>query len=178
MPKIIENLQEKITEEVKKQIKENGYSKVTIRSVAGALGIATGTVYNYFSSKEEMAASLMASQWISIYTAMKKTCEEQTHPETAIRVIYDGLMSYACDNTVLFMDPEAISSFGKMYFEKHSLLRRQIADLLEPSCQKAAVHYTDALTEFIAESILSFCRERRDIAEFIETLKPLFKQEG
>ena len=36
MPKIIENLENRLIEEAKKQIQEQGYGAVTIRSVANA----------------------------------------------------------------------------------------------------------------------------------------------
>ena len=51
MPKIIENIREKLLIEAKKQVMENGYSSMTIRSVATACGVGTGTVYNYFPSQ-------------------------------------------------------------------------------------------------------------------------------
>ena len=48
MPKLIEQLREKLLFEAKKQIYEQGYSKTTVRSVTAALGVGVGTVYNYF----------------------------------------------------------------------------------------------------------------------------------
>ena len=50
MPKIIENLKDRLIAEAEKQIEESGYGAVTIRSVAKACGVGVGTVYNYFSS--------------------------------------------------------------------------------------------------------------------------------
>ena len=50
MPKIIENIREKILEEAKCQVMESGYASMTIRSVANACGVGVGTVYNYFKS--------------------------------------------------------------------------------------------------------------------------------
>ena len=52
MPKIIENLDQRLKEEARRQIRESGYSAMTIRSVAAACGVGVGTVYNYYPSKE------------------------------------------------------------------------------------------------------------------------------
>ena len=46
MPKILENIREILLQEAKRQVFENGYSSLTIRSVASACGIGVGTVYN------------------------------------------------------------------------------------------------------------------------------------
>ena len=64
MPKIIENIREKLLEEAKRQVSESGYSSMTIRSVATACGVGTGTVYNYFPSKDMLVASFMLEDWM------------------------------------------------------------------------------------------------------------------
>ena len=64
MPKIIENIREKLLEEAKRQVMEQGYSAMTIRSVASACGVGVGTVYNYFSSKDMLVASFMLEDWM------------------------------------------------------------------------------------------------------------------
>ena len=50
MPKIIINLEKRLLEEARQQIERNGYSGMTMRSVAQGCGIGVGTVYNYFAS--------------------------------------------------------------------------------------------------------------------------------
>ena len=60
MPKIIDGLQMQILKEAKPQAFKNGYSKMTIRSVAKACDIAVGTIYNYYPSKEFLMASFPA----------------------------------------------------------------------------------------------------------------------
>ena len=63
MPKIIENARDEIIAEAKRQLFENGYAKTTIRSVAGAIGIGMGTIYNYFSSKDMLISSFILEDW-------------------------------------------------------------------------------------------------------------------
>ena len=59
MPKIIENLKERLLTEAKVQIDRDGYESVTIRSIAKGCGVGVGTVYNYFPSKEALIANLL-----------------------------------------------------------------------------------------------------------------------
>ena len=44
MPKIIENLPQRLTEEARRQIEQSGFSAMTIRSVAKGCGVGVGTV--------------------------------------------------------------------------------------------------------------------------------------
>ena len=71
MPKIIENVRQTLLEEAKRQIKENGYAKTTIRSVAGACNVGVGTVYNYFESKDMLIATFMLEDWMECLREMK-----------------------------------------------------------------------------------------------------------
>ena len=59
MPKIIENVRHQLLTEAKRQISERGYKSTTIRSVAAECGVAVGTVYNYFKSKDILIASFI-----------------------------------------------------------------------------------------------------------------------
>ena len=59
MPKIIENLKDRLIAEAEKQIAESGYGAVTIRSVAKACGVGVGTVYNYFPSSKEQTTEVV-----------------------------------------------------------------------------------------------------------------------
>ena len=56
MPKILENIREKAVAEAREELLGEGYRAMTIRRVAEQLGIGVGTLYNYFPSKEYLAA--------------------------------------------------------------------------------------------------------------------------
>lgn len=76
MPKIIENIREQLLNETRAQVEQQGYGRTTIRSVANACGIAVGTVYNYFPSKDIMIASYMAEDWEKCLQEMRTHCGE------------------------------------------------------------------------------------------------------
>jgi len=59
MPKRIENLRENILACAKKEMLAQGFDALNIRNVARGCGIAVGTVYNYFPSKDMLAAAVM-----------------------------------------------------------------------------------------------------------------------
>lgn len=49
----------------------DGIGAVSIRAIAGRAGIATGTVYNYFSNKDEILLALTEQYWIQTLAEMK-----------------------------------------------------------------------------------------------------------
>ena len=72
MPKIIDNVREELLKEAKRQVNEEGYAQTTIRSVAKGCGIAIGTVYNYFPSKDMLIATFMMEDWSIAFSSIKK----------------------------------------------------------------------------------------------------------
>ena len=48
----------------------DGIDAVNIRTIAQRAGIATGTMYNYFSSKEEILLALTEEYWIQTLPEM------------------------------------------------------------------------------------------------------------
>lgn len=63
MPKIIENLHERIVAETGILLQENGVEGVSIRAISQRLQIAPATIYNYFSSKEQILGAVMLKRW-------------------------------------------------------------------------------------------------------------------
>ncbi|HHU92132.1 MAG TPA: TetR/AcrR family transcriptional regulator, partial [Halanaerobiaceae bacterium] len=51
MPKIIDNIEQKIYENALSLFAAKGYNQVSMKNVAEASGIAVGTLYNYYSNK-------------------------------------------------------------------------------------------------------------------------------
>ena len=81
MPKIIENLEQKLIEEAQKQVAQSGYGAFTIRSVAKACGVGIGTVYNYFQSKDELLAAFLLDDWQKCMSAIVSASEQSASPE-------------------------------------------------------------------------------------------------
>ncbi len=48
-------------------IHQQGWAAVNIRSVANACGVAVGSIYNYFSSKQELVGATVESIWCYIF---------------------------------------------------------------------------------------------------------------
>jgi AcrR family transcriptional regulator len=75
MPKIIDGIRQNIIISARGILLACGYRGLTIRAVASECGIATGTVYNYFSNKENLAACVMLDDWLAALGRMRDGCD-------------------------------------------------------------------------------------------------------
>ncbi len=150
MPKIIENLESRLLEEAKKQIEEAGYGAMTIRSVAKSCGVGVGTVYNYFSSKEELIATLLLGDWNRCVTAINTVSTYSDSPRPVVLCIYDQLISFARRNAAIFRDEAAAAGFAGSFSKYHCMLRTQLAQPLRKFCGD------DFTAEFLAEAMLTW----------------------
>ena len=48
-------------------IRQQGWSAVSIRSVAAACGVSVGSIYNYFGSKSDLIGATVESVWCEIF---------------------------------------------------------------------------------------------------------------
>ncbi len=152
MPKILTNVQNDLLEEAKRQISENGYCATTIRSVAKACGLAVGTVYNYFPSKDMLIATFMAKDWAECLKSVK------TYPEHSafevLESLYKVLIDFSERHQALFSDESAMKVFSTVFSQRHKQLRAQLAQFILPMCKNK--ENSGFLAEFIAESLLSW----------------------
>lgn len=63
MPKTIEDVENLILRSAFELLKAQGYQKLNMREIAKKSNIATGTIYNYFPTKDELMISLIRFYW-------------------------------------------------------------------------------------------------------------------
>ncbi len=161
MPKVIENLRARLLDEAKRQVSELGYGKTTVKSVASALGVGVGTVYNYFPSKDMLVASFMFEDWQAVLDSMSRL--PTNDPERLICGIYTLLKDFAEKNQKLFSDSEAAKVIAMSLNSRHKLLRAQIAEFILPICKGESFCDPIFASEFIAEALISWSMENADL---------------
>ena len=172
MPKIIENVREQLLAEARRQIAERGYGSTTIRSVAGECGLAVGTVYNYFRSKEMLVAGFMAEDWQACLSELHAMPDDAT-PERRLFAVYSTLTRFIEQYKNLFADREAEKSFALTSSAWHPRLREQLAAFILPLC-----HGEDPVfcASFVAEALVCWRVAGKTFAELSPLLLKLIKK--
>ena len=165
MPKIIENLNGRLLEEVKLQLARGGYEAVTIRSIAKGCGVGVGTVYNYFPSKEALVAAYLLEDWTQCIETIRSAAESSDSPRPVLQCIYEQLTGFADRHQAVFTAKAAVSGFAASLNQYHALLRSQLAEPLERFCTG------DFLAQFVAESLLTWSMAGKSFEEIYDILK-------
>lgn len=171
MPKIIEDLRERLLQEAQKQIGQDGYAAMTIRSVARACQVAVGTVYNYFPSKDQLVASAMLLRWNRCVQSIADAAENGESAENVLWEIYQQLSNYMDEYQILFRDETAAAVFASSIGTYHELLRDQLAAPLRRFCSTAFE------SEFIAEAMLTWTVAGEGFEEIYRVIRKIIEKE-
>jgi len=96
MPKIIKDLKPQIKKQALILFEEVGYDKVSMRKLASQVGIAVGTLYNYFSNKEELYLEILIESWHSTQVKLEDLIQAPYNHDQlkdAIEIIMDDISS-------------------------------------------------------------------------------------
>lgn len=173
MPKIIENLRDRLLDEAINQINNNGYGKTTVRSIAKACGVGVGTVYNYFESKDMLIATFMLDDWKKCIDGIAK--DGSLDPETLLRSIYNALQGYIKKYDKLFNDSDAVVAFSMAFSDKHNLLRSQISALIFDMCAQFDRENKGFLADFVAEALITWTVAEKPFEDIYGILSKLLK---
>lgn len=169
MPKVIEKLREELISEVRRELEEFGYSKLTIRTVAANCRVGVGTVYNYFSSKDELVASVVAEDWMKIVEIYKRG--EHNGVRETLEGVWNMLKAFIKDHEKLFSDPEAGKKYSSVFTERHSLMRQQVASLIRGICPEG--EEGEFLSLFLSEALLSWITSPVSFEKLYSVLRKL-----
>ena len=172
MPKLIDNLREDLIAAARMQmLGPGGYDSLTIRSVASSCDIAVGTFYNYFSSKDHLAACVMLEDWDDLVSRTTKKIKGKP-PLECIGKLFSMISDFSLRYGEVWSQYRAVSgkqTVGEDY--RHGLVvqvQQLVAGLFASPAPSAD------LTTFIAELLLRFGSDGhtdyKDIRPFIEKL--------
>ena len=144
MPKILENVRDEILEKAIKILIEEGAEQLTMRHVADACGIAPGTIYNYFDSKEKLLAVVLFDDWREKYEGIERWVESAAHFDHSLQIIYTGIWEFAKENRKYWRGVGSLDNVGSY----HEYLVKEVMKLVQLAFKKEDFTY-----DFVASGI-------------------------
>lgn len=155
MPKIIENLEDNILKSAHDELFEKGYTNMTMRSVADACGIAVGTVYNYYKSKDMLVAKVMLIDWNLIIDEIKKECLSAKDIHEGFKFMFDGVVDFVEKYDVVWSQYGKDISIRREMPIQFDWLITQLAGILEEILVRCHNEKDQYISTFLAEILLN-----------------------
>jgi AcrR family transcriptional regulator len=128
MPKIIEDAKESILHCTRKHLSETGYASLSLRLIAKECHLGVGTIYNYFSSKDDLVAQIMLEDWFKCLAEMDRHIVTAIDAETGLIQIQQILKNYCIQYESLFKEAE---SSAHVVSSRHDLLVSQMKERIQ-----------------------------------------------
>ena len=154
MPKIIENVHDRAIAAARNVLLEEGYGAMTIRRVAAALEIAPATIYNYFPSKENLAACVMLEDWQRRMQSFETG--ESVSAARTVRDLFDTVQSFSRTYASSWMQYGADDQSASMRRQYRPALVRQLAGYILRTLPAERAAAEPWLAPFLADLILRF----------------------
>jgi AcrR family transcriptional regulator len=91
MPKILENPKESILVFAKEIVLNTGIENLTMRQVSKRSGIAVGTIYNYFPTKQDLILELIENYWYEYLISLEEIDKNNTDLFIKLEEIFNKL---------------------------------------------------------------------------------------
>ena len=161
MPKIIENLRERILDVAHETLAAEGWRGLSMRGIAREVGVAPGTIYNYFRDKEELVATLALADWRDALARMETVAARSTDLAGGLRDLADELGAFTAAYRPTWEQYEGgdAASYLTRY---HRTLREQVAHPVHIVLERAGRADLAPLADVLAEALLA-CSVNADL---------------
>ena len=165
MPKIVKSLRARAIQEARRVLTAPEYTAFTMRGVAAACGVAAGTLYNYFPSKEYLIGCVVLEDWQTAVDEMRLLARGAHTIEQGVERLYTAMCRFVEAHRYLTAFDIRGGKDGFDYTDRHILLRRQIEALLALLEARFGAGPDSGVTTFLAECILSFSTKKYDYSQ-------------
>jgi AcrR family transcriptional regulator len=176
MPKIIKDLKPHIKEEAMILFTEVGYEKVSMRALAKKVGIAVGTLYNYFPNKEDLYMDILLNSWTLTLNSVEQLISEPVSLDllkSIIGVLMDDMISRQGLGKEVFQSKVTIGEIKHSDLPIKEVFTRLFditVTVVEALGCKSPKRYAASLIMSTANMLENFPDEREANIEFLSRL--------
>ena len=151
MPKIIPELREKLLFAARKRLLEDEAHDFSTRQLAADCGVAAGTVYNYFPTKEALMAAVMLEDWQISLNRMEKAAERAESISKGLSELEALLRAFSKPYLPVWHSYNHPAPLP----EYHTVLIRQLSRILDLLLQRQEKRCTETERTVLAELLLA-----------------------
>ncbi|QNU67742.1 TetR/AcrR family transcriptional regulator [Ruminiclostridium herbifermentans] len=132
MPKNLSNVKEDILLVTRQLLKDTGYTSLSIRQIAAKCGVALGTVYNYYNSKNEIVAEILGNEWNLMLRKIEQQTKAYAKAIDKLEIVFNELKYFMNNVHGFWFDTYPMGNDTNMSVceikEKKLLLRNQLSE--------------------------------------------------
>ncbi|WP_035162301.1 TetR/AcrR family transcriptional regulator [Caloranaerobacter azorensis] len=165
MPKIIKDIEANIFNAAIQLFGEYGYKQVDMKMISKKVGIAVGTLYNYYPNKKELFISVFEKSWQNTFSKIDVIIKEEISPKEKIRkvisILYDEMAERKGIGRELFKE----NIFDQENLEKILYVKEKFLDEMERLVnsvkKQEEFKLEDGMERRLAETILILTAQMR-----------------
>lgn len=125
---------------------DSGYRQVSMNSIAQQAGVAKGTLYLYYKSKEELYLECVRECYLQIYEYMSRTCEPKgTEVEQILCNYYTLFNDFCCHNPIL------ANLYFSTFFHPVQNLAEQVKAAAAPMVEFSRLYLKNSLKNLLVK---------------------------
>lgn len=167
MPKVLTNVKEDICRVTRQILNEDGYEQLSTRGISTRCGIALGTIYNYYKTKDEIIEEIVMSDWELTNRRMDHLLNSEADSFTKLEGIFNLLRDFVYDFHGLWIDmvmtnkkPAETGSIKCRRHDYRSQLKDKIARATATFPLRMKEKDIDFMNDLLARSFLSYCQDK------------------
>ncbi len=122
---------ESVLEAAEVIIVNEGMAHCSMRRISGALGVAVGTIYNYYESREELLVDLFTISWNKTIRKAKKVVDQSVPRKVQLTEFIDVINSDVANRNGLGKEVYIFNSYVKDVETNTLNIRRELRTILE-----------------------------------------------
>ena len=173
MPKAIDDLYNTILRESRPILISHGYEQLTIRYVARICGVAVGTVYRYFDSKDALVSEILRNDWEPTLEQMRSAAQNVDAPIEGLRLISEYIRSFIAQYSKAWSEYRTIFRYSPALSQAHESFVKDICSVIHPMMLRFFPDYNPVVSNFMASTILMASAEPETT---LTNLRPVFEK--
>ena len=155
MPKIIKDAKETIVKKARVLLAENGVSKLNMRALAESAGLAAGTLYNYFPSKEDLISEVVHEDFSQMLKDLEEELADAGSSIDGIEMIFHAISDHREKHSFLWDAMNSFKKAQKKQLDYHREMIKQIGDRVRILGERFGFISDPTVAPFISEVLLA-----------------------